>query len=68
MNEPTNEIDRISKFDDSLSFGAEQKTLQLNFDLFSIFFVLSMINKEVYQCMSEHANARKHSCSPLRVL
>ena len=27
-NEPSNEIDRVSKFDNSLSFGAKQNALQ----------------------------------------
>ena len=27
LNEPSNEIDRVSKFDNSLSFGAEQNAL-----------------------------------------
>ena len=34
LNEPSNEIDRVSKFDNSLSFGAEQNALrQLSFEL-----------------------------------
>ena len=33
-NEPANEIDRVSKFDNSLSFGAKQKSLrQIFFEL-----------------------------------
>ena len=85
--EASNEIDRVSKFDNSLSFGAKQNALQQIFfelwifkDFFTknlnwIFFLFSMIssriNKEVYWCLFEHANTRKHvyehSCSSVRV-
>ena len=34
VNEPSNEIDRVSKFDNSLSFGAKQNSLrQIFFEL-----------------------------------
>ena len=38
-NGPSNEIDRVSKFDNSLLFGAKQKSLVfLSYDFLNIFF------------------------------
>ena len=91
---PSNEIDRISKVDNSLSFGTKQTNIlrqifydkyfttsifqvinlflrKIQIEIFSIFYDLCRINKEVYWCLFEPANIRKHvpecSCSSFRV-
>ena len=61
----SDEIDRVSKFDNSLSFYAKQKIF------FLFFMILSRINKRVYLSLFEHINTRKHvyrhNCSSVRV-
>ena len=68
----SNEIDRVSKFDNFLSFGAKQKSLEqiffllwffkdffaknLNWIFFNFFKISCRINKGVYFCLSKHAN------------
>lgn len=75
-NVASDEIDRVSKFDNSLSFGAKQKSLgQIFFGLlffkdffaknpnwiFYVFFMISSrINKGVYLYLFEHTNTRKY--------
>ena len=69
----SNEIDRVSKFDNSLSFGTKQSALQQIFfalwffkDLFTKnsnwfffkFLWFCRINKQVYLGLVEHANTR----------
>ena len=72
----SNEIDRVSKFDNSLSFDAKQNALQqiffalwffkdlfmkiVNWIFFPFFMILSRIKKGVYLCLFEHANTTKH--------
>ena len=70
--DPSNEIDRVSKFDNFLSFGARQKSLgqiflklwffkdffakNLNWIFFNFFKISCRINKGVYFCLSKNAN------------
>ena len=72
----SDEIDRVSKFDNSLSYGAKQNALRqiffalwifedlftknLNWIFFRFFLSFSMINEGVYLSLFEHTNTRKH--------
>ena len=74
--EKVEHLDKVSKFDNSLSFGAKQNALQQIFfalwifkDLFTknsnwiffrFFMILNRINKGVYLSFFEHANTWKH--------
>ena len=67
------EIDRVSKFDNSLSFGAKQNAKrQIFFELWIFQSFFTKNSNRIFFDLFEHKNTRKHvpecSCSLLRVL